>query len=475
MKVKTSLEGEPPASEEDFSCSPGGKKVEMDKTHFEGETTLANSPSEENAKSCRSKNSKANIIIKPCKVLLKNIDCELKNPHKYCLIPPKTKKLQKINAKKIVSFRILQGGLCNLLDRQCIKTSGNPLHPAALPENKKVNKMESGLVLNSSVKILSKKTNTDHGSKKTEREANFPDSSMLCANTFTKFSAIKSNPENSTAGFCHDQENKKDVESVQEDPVHSETQNTGFFGPTEKSMEPGKMLIGQAERKEEPETSTNSNSQTSRINISISPGDTSQPSRTNSAGSSVPSVLCELEPYLVSSLPGSSAKAALNNEFPRKNIVKRPVEAERNPYSRQSSAEGIVQEQVTEKELDALNQTRPIPRRGENDNGWFELEGNEVVNVGGPICATYEENMSRKMQDGDDSNDVSLSGCQPFPGDVTNLKHNETRKETGLNGREISNAEQRGNSQPTKESLAGVQLQLLSLWITLIGFGENAE
>ncbi|XP_077193569.1 SPOC domain-containing protein 1 isoform X2 [Paroedura picta] len=437
------------APEGDISCSPGGKEVEMGEPQFEGETMLANSPSEGSAKPGRSKSSKTNITIKPCKVLLTNIDCTLKLSHKYCLRPPKTKKSpQKIrNAKKIVSFKMLQAGLRDLLNRHRIQTSGNSRNSAVLPENKETEKMESSLLLNSPAKILSEETNIDQNVKKTAREASFPDSSMLCGSVFTKFSFIKSSPENSTTSICHAQEKKEPVMIL-------ETQSAVSFEPIEKCVEQGETLIEQTERKESShrtdilgsncsgEMSVDGTSQCSRINlIPVTPRDTLQITRTNSAGSPGPSLLCDFEPYLVSSLP---------DELPRKNTAKRPSEGRRNQYSIQSSGGAVVQGTVEER--DALNQTRPLPRKENNDSCWFELEGNEVVNVGDSMYATYEEDLSQKIQNGDHNRDVPLSGCQSFLGDVTNIKHSEVKKETMQNGG-ISNAEE-GNSQPANESLA---------------------
>lgn len=441
---------EPLASEEDFSCGPGDKEVEMDKAHFEGETMLSHSRSEGSAKSRRSQSGETNMTIKPCKVVLKNIGSELKPPHEYCLRPPKTKKLpQKTrNAEKMLSIRMLRAGLRDLWDGCCVKRPGGSPNPASLPENKKGNQMESGLVWNSSAKMLSKGTNTDHGVKKAEREASFPDSSALCSDICTKFSFIKSSPGNPAAGFCHAQENVKEAESLQGDPVLiPETQNTVSFEPTKKYMEHGKTLTEQTQRKE---SSHRTDMLGPICSGETSTDSTSQPSRTNSAGSSVPSLLCQFEPYLVSPLPGSALTVDLKDVFPRRSTVKRPVEGRMNQYSTQSSAEVVVQEKVTVGKLDALNQTRPVPRKEKNDTYRFGLERNEGVEVGGPLYATCEENVCQKMYKGDHSSDVPLSGCQSFPGDVTDIKHCEVRKETVLNGREVSSAEERGNSQPAK-------------------------
>ncbi|XP_060113890.1 SPOC domain-containing protein 1 [Heteronotia binoei] len=353
----------------------------MDEVYLEGETTLANSSLEGSAESCRSKSSKTDITIKPCKVLLRNIFCELKPSHKYCLIPPKTKKLsQKTrNAKKIVHSKMLQVVLCDLLDRHCIKITGNHPNPATLPESKKVNKMDNDLVLNNSAKILSKETKSANDIKKAERVASFPDISMLCDNILSKFYSIKSNLENSATGSCRAEENKKEAKHLQEDPIPlPETQSTVSFEPTKECMEHGKTLIEQTERKE-----------SSR--------------RTD--------------------LPGSK-------------------------YSGETS-------------IDSTSQPSRINKIPISDSCSFELEGNGTVNIGVPICATCEENMFQKMQNGDHSSEVSLSECQSFPDDVANIKHTEARQETVLNDREISNAEERGNSQPAEEGLAGEEDQLL--------------
>ncbi|XP_053124078.1 SPOC domain-containing protein 1 isoform X2 [Hemicordylus capensis] len=180
---------------------------------------------------------------------------------------------------------------------------------------------------------------------------------------------------------------------------------------------------------------------------------------------------CELESCFVSSLSGDDLKLGLNDTVRNKTKIKMPLEGNMTPCSVNASAEEVIKEQETP------NQRSPIFTNKNDNNCWFLLKIDQVIEVEDRACVRDEENLPRELESGDALSDHVIDLSQPgsesehlsVTGDVTTIKHSEVRKGTVLSETcdgEINNAEENMSPHPAKENrsveeLSGPVVKLL--------------
>nr|XP_034976512.1 SPOC domain-containing protein 1 isoform X2 [Zootoca vivipara] len=456
----------------------------------------------------------ATKLTKPCYVLLKDTNQQRKK-QKHCLMHPNPKKLpQKMqNKRKDGIYEKLKVALFDLLDKNCtekLKTSSKIKNAEGQLEYEKVNKVESGLELNTSVQVLSSgesdpgETNNDFDIK-AERDTEI---SAICdEGIFARFSSKESCHDNSIIHHCHEEEIEKEKECLDTSPIHEmQKLKIKFLEPTEMFMKYENKLVKKAKRKctchkieeyqdldkspsflgEMSGSDTSQNLiatfhkealQTHKIYSSFSSENSfsetkvSKISRIMGASSLLPDTTVEKEDICQANSefePNFVSEANLKIDL--KDTISDITKSEMSIGERivsdsmDASAEEFLKGQVGMEEHETLNPNNTLSGNKNMDSCWFLLKIDEVIDQEDSVCATDEENKFRDLECGDVILDHSLdfleleskSGYQSFTDGTAVTKLSEKRRmssdhQEDFDG-EINNVEESVNTQPAEEN-----------------------
>ncbi|XP_053254948.1 SPOC domain-containing protein 1 isoform X2 [Podarcis raffonei] len=438
----------------------------------------------------------ATKLTKPCYVLLKDTNQQRKQKH--CLMHLNPKKLpQKMqNKRKDGIYEKLRVALFDLLDKNCtkkLKTSPKIKNAGGQLEYEKVNKVESGLELDTSVQVLSSgesdpgETNNDFGIK-AERTKSTDISALCDEGIFARFSSKESCHDNSIIHHCHEEEIEKEKECLDTSPIH-ETQyqeyqdldtSPSFLGETSVSDTSQNLIATfhtealQTHKIYSSFSSENSFSETKVSKISRRMGASLLPDTTVKKAD-ICQANSEFEPNFVS---GANLKLDLKDTV--SDIMKSEMSIGERIVSdsMDASAEEFLKEQVGVEEHETLNPNNTMSGNKNMDSCWFLLKIDEVIDQEDSVCATDEENNFRDLECGDVILDHGLdfpqldskSGYQSFTDGTAVTKLSEKRRissdhQEDLDG-EINNVEESVNTQPAEENssvqeLSGSTVKLL--------------
>lgn len=496
-------------SEEDFSGMVDSR--EADEGNRE-ETGLVNSSFERCSNSCSNKRKSrmTSLTVKPCYVLLKDISCELKEKYECCLRHPSVKKLpqRKHNKSKSSILKKLQVALYNALDKSCVKKVQESLkvqNVKALLENNKVVKAES-LELNTSAKVQSSggadscEVYIYRDLGKSEMKDCSPDNSALNKEgIFAKFSFTESNYGNVIMDLCHTQVAEKGKEQVLvnsaliPEPHNQETRPFEFTEMLIKDQNKSTNPVEEEAASNGTDTemfsfrfSEETFSQPSRINlIPISPGETLQTHKTNTIA---------LSKTLLDKTDGGRTKCQASSEYETDNVLLLSMDdlklGQKNTFPSTSkismSEEGgipfsvnssVIQEDVGVDDEGMQNQSDSMYSNENDESCWILLEIDEIIRVEDPDADNKQEHREFEY-------DVNFPLLQsevecPLSSDgVVDIKHPEIRKDAVPSnyqesfGGQVDWAEDTVNLASERSSPVEVWLQLLSLWVVIIGFGK---
>ncbi|XP_077788029.1 SPOC domain-containing protein 1 isoform X2 [Podarcis muralis] len=441
----------------------------------------------------------ATKLTKPCYVLLKDTNQQRKQKQKHCLMHPNPKKLpQKMqNKRKDGIYEKLRVALFDLLDKNCtkkLKTSPKIKNAEGQLEYEKVNKVESGLELNTSVQVLSSgesdpgETNNDFGIK--AERAKSTDISALCdEGIFARFSSKESCYDNSIIHLCDEEEIEKEKECLDTSPIH-ETQyqeyqdldtSPSFLGETSVSDTSQNLIATfhtealQTHKIYSSFSSENTFSETKVSKISRRMGASSLLPDTTVKKGDICQANSEFEPNFVS---GANLKLDLKDTV--SDIMKSELSIGERMVSdsMHASAEEFLGEQVGMEEHETVNPNNTLSGNKNMDSCWFLLKIDEVIDQeDSDEENTDEENKFRDLECGDVILNHGLdfpqleskSGYQSFTDGTAVTKLIEKRMssdhQVDLDG-EINNVEESVNTQPSEENspvqeLSGSTVKLL--------------